>query len=151
MARTKKKRGVRFQSQIEQSRKIIRGMTGAKDITVRTNLPQAQKISNGLSAILHSEVPQGAPLEAYQAALSYIVLAWNLSLLLPEERLTALEQCAPFIADLDDVARSEFVMQVEKLIAKKLKMFPDDKRYVITWDVQFTGGCCRVTAGGLTM
>src|SRR5258705_6358207 len=61
---------------------------------VAADLPQEEKISHALAVLLQAEVPDGSPLADYRAALDFIVLAWNLSLLGTDERTAALRKLA---------------------------------------------------------
>src|SRR5260370_38568402 len=61
---------------------------------VAADLPQEEKISHALAVLLQAEVPDGSPLADYRAALDFIVLAWNLSLLGTDEGTAARRKLA---------------------------------------------------------
>src|ERR1035441_10039603 len=74
---------------------VIQKATGTKEFRVRNNeLPQEEKISNALATLLQAAVQEGSPLDEYRAALDFIVLAWNISLMNDNDRSEALELVA---------------------------------------------------------
>ncbi|MBW8831766.1 MAG: hypothetical protein JF606_20570 [Burkholderiales bacterium] len=96
-----------------------------------------------MAALLTAEVPEGSPLDEYRAALEFIVLAWNVSLLKGDERADALHQLA-VTREGDDAAVQREALdqigdQIDSLIARKQAMFPHDKRIVLAAEVQFRG------------
>jgi hypothetical protein len=113
---------------------------GAKDVRVGRNLlPQEEKISHALAALLAAEVPDGSPLDEYRAALDFIVLAWNISLLKADKQADALHQLAVAREGEEAALQREAVDQIERLIARKQAMFPHDKRFVAAAKVRFQG------------
>lgn len=127
---------------------VIQKTTGEKEILVRNNeLPQEEKISNALVTLLQTQVQEGSPLDEYQAALDFIVLAWNISLLDDNGRSEALELFAAKIRSHDE-ARG-ILNLVEGLIIRKQAIFPDDKRHVVSWEAQWRGDSLHVSAVAL--
>lgn len=128
----------RLQSLWAKARATVQTEVAAGDIRLLENvLPQEQKISNALAALLTSEVPEGSPLNEYQAALGLIVIAWNISIQ---------DASADMLNDLEAASglgtptqKQEILGLIDSLIAKKKAMFPNDKRTVVAADVQFIG------------
>ena len=128
---------------------VIQKATGTKEFRVRNNeLPQEEKISNALATLLQAAVQEGSPLDEYRAALDFIVLAWNISLMNDNDRSEALGLVAAKYGGDDDQAR-ETLNLIEGLIVKKQAMFPDDKRHVVSWEASWQGDYLRVSATAL--
>ena len=119
-------------------------------VLVRSNLPDEEKISNALSKILASEVEGQISLEEYRHHANAIVMAWNLTLLPPQEQATTLKNLEAFAAAGSGGSGKDAVALVERLMQKKLAMFPDDKRYIVSHDLQFIGDSVHVTAAALS-
>jgi len=147
---SRRKAANRSQGVLDEARNIIERVGGSKEIVVRRDLPQEEKISHALCELLESEVPDNSPLDEYRAALQFIVIAWNISLLDAGRRFQALHELAPRIKAVDEVERREILADVERLIAKKEALFPHDKRAVVSASVRFEGNEVRVTAAALT-
>jgi hypothetical protein len=133
-------------------KKVHRDMVrllGKSDVPVRTNLPQEQKISNALTTLLQLEIFHDAPLAEYQAALSLIAIAWNISILPSQAREEALQHIVQEMAGSDEVLGRAARQHIANLMDKKETLFPHDRRCVVSWDVRFLGGNLRVTAGAL--
>lgn len=131
-----------------QARLDERGI-GAR-LLVRSDLPDEQKISNALSKILASEVEGRISLEEYRHHANAIVLAWNLTLLPPEEQAATLTKLEAFAAAGSGGSGKDAVALVKRLMQKKLATFPDDRRYIVSHDVQFVGDSVHVTAAALS-
>lgn len=119
-------------------------------VLVRSNLPDEQKISYALSKLLASEVTDQIPLEEYRQHATAIVMAWNLTLRPPQEQTTTLKRLEAFAAAGSGGSGKDAVALVEHLMQKKLAMFPDDKRFIVSHDVQFIGDRAHVTAAALS-
>lgn len=128
----------RSQSLVAKAKTALQTAGGAKDIRFLENvLPQEEKISHALAALLTSEVPEGSPLNEYQAALGLIVIAWNLSILdEPADTLNQLEAASEIGTHAE---KQEMLDLIDSLIAKKKVMFPHDMRVIIAAQVQFIG------------
>lgn len=138
----------RFEAQ--SARDAVQKMAGAAEIRVRTDLPQEKKISNALHVLVNSEVPSGSSLAAYQAALSYIAVAWNISLLPADQRSDTIQKLIASVAGLDDTTRREAIGNVERLIAKKQDLFPHDRRTIVSWDVRLQGKHLHISAAAFS-
>ena len=136
----------RSQSLLARARASVQTITGAKDIRLLKDvLPQEEKISHALAALLTTEVPEGYPLDEYRAALDFIVLAWNISLLNAGEQAHALHQLAVPREGKEDALPREALDQIERLMARKQAMFPHDQRFVLAAEIQFRGSKLHVT------
>lgn len=112
--------------------------TGAEDIRLLENvLPQEEKISQALAALLTSEVPEGSPLNEYQAALGLIVIAWNISI--QDESADMLNQLEAASGIGTPTQNQEILGLIDSLIAKKKAMFPHDKRVIFSAQVESIG------------
>ena len=83
-------------------------------------------------------------------SLSLIVLAWNISLLEGEQHSTALNNLAASGGAMKNKAIfREAVAHIKRLIAKKRTLFPQDKRTIVSWEVDCRGDNLRITAAAL--
>lgn len=146
---SRRKAANRSQGVLDEARNIIERVGGPKEIVVRRDLPQEEKISHALCELLESEVVTGAPLEEYQAALRFIVIAWNVSLLDAEERSEALQDLATTMKCEGGAMEREILGHVERLIVRKQVLFPHDQRTIVTSDVWLQGNTVRVSAAAL--
>jgi hypothetical protein len=147
---SRRKTANRSRGVLDKARNIIERVGGPKEIIIRSHLPQEEKISHALCELLESEVPGNSPVEEYRAALQFIVIAWNMSLLDAGKRFQALQELAARIQAVDEVERRELLTDVERLIASKDALFPHDQRVVVSASVRFEGNEVRVTAAALT-
>ena len=136
---------------MKRVQKTIRGMAGAAGLEVRTDLPQQEKISNALAILLDSEVGEGSTLLEYRAALNFIVIAWNVSLMPADRQAEEIPKLFAFPPGCDDRVKRDAVAQIERLIAKKQDLFPHDKRFVVSWEVRFQGDNFHVTAAAVSV
>lgn len=146
---SRRKSAVAIQRVLDTAKNAIQTVAGAKEFCVRSDLPQEEKISHALSALLETEVPEGSSLAEYRAALAFIVIAWNISLLEADKRSTALKDFAATIDGTDSALRREAMGGIERLIIRKRAMFPHDIRTVVSWEVRFQGAYVRVSAAAL--
>lgn len=134
------------QEVLDNALNTIQTITGNTKINIRRNLPQAEKISNALSELLRHEVPKDAPLEEYKAALDFIVIAWNTSLLDTSEQSAAIQKVIDSCGITDSSILRNVRIHLKRLIAVKQALFPHDKRTVVSWNVRFEGNLFGVTA-----
>lgn len=142
--------GTRPRDGLNKTRKAIRKLTGATDVEIRTDLPQEEKISNALAVLVKSEVPEGSLEVDYQTALTFIAFAWNISLLPTHRRTEAMQKLFALPLGCDAALRGEAVAHIERLIAKKLELFPHDQRYIVSFETRFRGGSLHITAAALS-
>lgn len=119
-------------------------------LVIRSDLPQEQKISNGISKILDSEVGEDASLDEYRHRANAIVLAWNVSLLPLEEQANTLKNLGDFARKTDPGGAAAAQAELLRLIEKKRLMFPDDKRFIVSCDLQLVGNKVHVTAAAIS-
>ena len=147
---SRRKASTRAQGIPNSAGKVGPTVGGLEAIIVRSDLPQEEKISHALLQLLEGEVADDAPLEKFQAALHFIIIAWNLSLMGTDKRLAALQALAADIEGAGNGERRAMLADVERLIARKLALFPDDKRHVVCGEVLLQGDKLHITAAALT-
>ena len=131
-----------------RARMAIEEIVGSKNFVVRKNRTDVDKISQSLAALIEFEALKGMPQEDYQAALSFVVQAWNISLLDAEQRRLALRDLDEKGGG-DDELRRKAIRQFEKTIAKKLALFPDDHRFVASAEMRFVDDRIFITASAI--
>jgi hypothetical protein len=133
---------------VTQSRLKALGVDAA--VVIRSDLPQEQKISNAISKILDSEIAGKASQDEYRIRVNAIVFAWNISLLPPESQATTLKSLGQFVEKKDPLGVAAAQAELLRLIEKKQAMFPGDKRFIVSHDVQFVGTKVHVTAAAVS-
>jgi hypothetical protein len=133
---------------VTQSRLKALGVNPA--VVIRSDLPQEQKISNAIGKILDSEIGEETSLDEYRHRARAIVLAWNVSLLPEEDQANTLKSLGDFVEKTNPFGASAAQAELLRLIEKKQAMFPDDKRFIVSHDVQFIGSKVHVTAAAVT-
>jgi hypothetical protein len=133
---------------MNRTKKAAQMLTGIP-VEIRRNLPQQEKISNALAVMLDDEIDEAAPLDEYRTALAVVVLAWNISLLPASVRADSVQT---LLAAMDggDAFRREFQGRIERLAAKKQDLFPHDRRFVVSHEVEYRKGCLHITAAAFT-
>jgi len=132
---------------LNSATKVRPTVSSARELRIRRDPPQEEKISNALVTLLEDEVPEGSPVESYKVALGFIAICWNISLLgTPKERSDAILAVIGPNDGADAVIRRELISQMERLIANKHKRFPHDRRAVVSWDITFDEDTMRITA-----
>ena len=109
-------------------------------------LPGLEKISARLIELTLPYLPEEAGIKAWRAGIAMAAMAWNLALLPASERDREIEwmfQQAEAHA-LDDPLLLEDLLQL--LIAQKLRLYPDDPRLILSWEVRKAGSRVNVTA-----
>lgn len=135
--------------ELSKARKAVQEIIGVASIEIRTDLPQEEKISNALAVLLDAEIGKGARLADYRMALQLIAIAWNISLLPANERLDAIEKAFRLSPAGDDAMKREAVAHVERVIAKKQELFPDDKRWIVSCEANLRRDHIHITATAL--
>lgn len=123
----------------------LKNIPDATFVQVPGCLPDDEKISNKLAHLLVLGVPENSSLEKFNAALGLIVAAWNISL----QDETQWQR----IVD-NAIKESEYEDNIKGFlyyfIAKKLELFPLDKRYVASAKVFFKGRKLSITASAIS-
>jgi hypothetical protein len=86
-------------------------------------------------------VGEASSLVAWQSAIVFAAIAWNLSCLPPRERERAIRGMFPMAADQPDQEREVvevFRDLMRAFIEQKLADFPDDPRLIADWEVKKT-------------
>jgi hypothetical protein len=119
-------------------------------IQVRLDLPEAEKISNAISAILHSEADEDCSLDDYRERANAIVLAWNACLMSTEQQADVFRGLAEFVEKTNPFGTPAAQAELRRLMEKKQAMFPDDRRFIVSHEVEFVGSKVHVTAAALS-
>lgn len=119
---------------------------GDAKFRIANDVPEAEKLSVALMTLLNSEVPEGEELDVYRGALLHIAAAWNISLLSGTKRQEALRHAVTSLCGLDAAAMLETRELIERLMRKKERLFPNDRRTIVSWDARFQGGCLHISA-----
>jgi hypothetical protein len=146
----RRKSTLQLDAQPKRNRNAIRKSAGATEIHVRTNLPQGKRISNALHVLVRSEVPAGAPLAVYQTAISHIAAAWNICSLPAAQQSNAVRELVASVPGLDEAKRRDVIKNVERLIAKKQDLFPEDRRTIVSWDVRLQENRLHISAAAMS-
>lgn len=146
----RRKSTIQFDAQTKRTGNAARKSAGATEIHVRTNLPQEEKISNALHVLVSSEVPAGLPLAVYQTAISHIAAAWNISLLPAAQQSNAVRQLVASVPGIDEAKRCGVIQNLEKLIAKKQDLFPNDRRTIVSWDARLHENRLHISAAAIS-
>ena len=128
---------------------VLRAAVGPREILVRGSTQLEGNISSALLALVETEVPYGAPLGDYRAALTFLAIAWNISLLSGSEQAQAIEEATATIKEKDADIRPMAAGIVARMIAQKQLLFPHDRRAIVSWDVELRGGKAHITAAAL--
>lgn len=141
------KRNKSGQVELSEAKKELQARFG-KNVMIRTNLPQAEKISNALSVMIDGEVPMDASFSEYEYVLKFIVFAWNLSILDAEKRAEEMER---LFNQIDFPDANQVRDMIEKLIIRKEAFFPNDKRYILSCDAVQGPQCFGIKAAAVSL
>jgi hypothetical protein len=147
---SRRKAVVRTRESLNATQSRLKALGVNQPVVIRSDLPPEQKISNGISKILDSEVGENASLDEYRHWVNAIVLAWNVSLLPLEEQANTLKNLGDFAGKTDPGGAPAAQAVLSRLIEKKRVMFPDDKRFIVSYDVQFVGNKVHLTAAAIS-
>jgi len=111
-----------------------------------TPLPGGKKISACLIEMVRPLLPPEAGIAEWRIGIAVAALGWNLAILPEAERVREIERMVqdpeanelgiPFLLDL-----------LLLLIAQKLRLYPDDARLVLSYDIRKAGsGRLHITA-----
>jgi hypothetical protein len=108
-------------------------------------LPGWEKISACLIELILPYLPEEAGIREWRAGIGMAAMAWNLALLPAPERALEIEQMGRDAeADAMDPIPLEDLLLL--LITRKLRLFPDDPRLVLSWEVKNAGSRVHVLA-----
>ena len=97
------------------------------------------KLSQAITTPLSPYKDMGSTYQSYYALLAITCMAWNASLVEEPERGEIVKQVVSFFKDKTDAkGQLEFSLFSYELIARKLLLFPNDRRYVVKFDVTET-------------
>ena len=121
----------------------------------KSNKPTKRKMSEMISEMAAGFLWVGDTLGERQNRLNAACSAWNMACGSPEVRQRQLEQYkegylrfnpATSPGDLDNI-----IKDMELLIERKLKMFPDDKRQIVSARVVMVGKDYRIEVASATL
>ena len=121
----------------------------------KSNKPTKRKMSEMILEMGVGFVGVGTTIGERQNRLNAACTAWNMACCSPEVRQRQLEQYregylrfnpATSPDDLDNI-----IKDLELLIERKLKMFPDDKRQIVSARVVKVGKDYRIEVGSATL
>jgi hypothetical protein len=82
-------------------------------------------------------------------ALNLIAFAWNVSLLPASEQAEGIQKLLTLSPRRDGAQEREVIALVERLIARKVELFPDDKRWIVSCEANYRRDCLHVTAAAI--
>lgn len=147
---SRRKAAVRTRELLNATQSRMAALGVNRPVIIRRDLPPEQKISNAISKIVDSEVGENASLDEYRHWVHAIVLAWNVSLLPLEEQANMLKNLGDFAGKTDPGGVPAAQAELLRLIERKRLMFPDDKRFIVSYDVQFVGNKVHLTAAAIS-
>jgi hypothetical protein len=147
---SRRKAVVQTRAVLNATQSRLKALGVKQPLMIRSDLPPEQKISNGICKILDSVVGENESLDEYRHWANAIVLAWNVSLLPLEEQATALKSLGDFAEKTDPGGAPAAQAELMRLIEKKRVMFPDDKRFIVSYDVRLVGNKVHVTAAAIS-
>ena len=150
-SRLKAERREQSTMNVKVKAQAILQVAGRPDIRFQKTPAPEGKISGALVTLLKTEVPDGAPESQFRAALALIVIAWNITVLSADQQPKALRDVLATMKPGDAATRQEAIDILTVLMAKKQALFPDDRRFVETWDMDYRGGNPYITAAALTL
>ena len=121
----------------------------------KSESPTKRKMSEMISEMAAGFLWVGDTIDERQSRLNAACSAWNMACGLPEVRQRQLEQyregylrfnLATSPSDLANI-----IKDMETLIERKLKMFPDDKRQIVSAKVVMVGTTYRIDVASATL
>lgn len=115
----------------------------------------SRKLSEMISEMAASFISVGKSADEKQSRLTAACSAWNMACGLPEMREQHLEQyveeyrrCNPATSPSD---LSKIRIDMESLIARKLQLFPDDQRQIVSAKVVMVGNGYRIEVASASL
>lgn len=106
----------------------------------------APKISASLGELIDPYIIADTTPDEFRKLVALGVIAWNLSSY-DEPRRT--EEMGRFTDAMGDANFQEFTALIRSMVARKLAIFPDDSRFVVSWDVKQDNNRFHITAAAL--
>lgn len=108
--------------------------------------PGWEKISACLIELILPSLPEDAGLGEWQLGMSLAATAWNLALLPEPVRDQEIGQMVQRM-EAESMEDSLFLeAMLQRLVLRKLRLYPDDLRPVLSWEVQKAGRKVHVQA-----
>lgn len=109
-------------------------------------LPGWEKISACLIELILPSLPEDAGIREWRLGISLAATAWNLALLPEPVRDQEIERMVQQM-EAEAMEGPLFLEALlQRLILRKLRLYPDDLRTVLSWEVRKAGSEVRVTA-----
>jgi hypothetical protein len=121
----------------------------------KENASSKRKMSEMISEMAVGFLGVGATIEERQNRLNAACTAWNMACASPGVRQRQLEQYREtylgFNPGTSPVDLANIVKDMESLIQRKLKMFPDDHRQIVSAKVVMVGTDYRIEVASATL
>lgn len=118
-------------------------MRGA--VQIRRN-HDGPKISFSLGTLIDPYIIADTTQDQFRKLVAFGVIAWNLSSF-DEPRRT--EEMGRFIEATGGANFPDFTAIIRGMVARKLALFPDDSRFIVSWDVKQDNNRFHITAAAL--
>lgn len=147
---SKKNKEITNRQFISKAAAEVQKIAGGAKVQFGQALPQKEKISNALQTLLKMETSEDWPLAELQSALVMVVSAWNIS----QEAVEKHEEMIQNVVDngmagADVDAQAAVLRMLKKVIITKNILYPDDKRFVVSYEVKRQHSRLFVSAAAL--
>lgn len=120
--------------------KLQKGEWGENFTGIITGPKGEVKMSEVLKAFVEPYVDFARNRVQRERLISIAVIAWNLSLMPEDKRQTALDQSIEAgLEGNDPLVKQDIREMIDDLIARKLKLFAKNKRFIVDFQLQDTG------------
>ncbi len=114
-----------------------------------------RKMSEMISEIATAFISVGKTLQEKQSRLTAVCSAWNMACGSPEERQRLLGQYIEGYKRFNPATSPSDLAKIrtdmESLVARKLQLFPDDKRQIVSSRVVMVGSDYRIEVASASM
>ena len=121
----------------------------------KSNKPTKRKMSEMISEMAAGFLGVGATIGERQNRLNAACSAWNMACGSPEVRRQQLQQYIEGYRQLNPAASSDDLAKIlkdmESLIERKLQLFPDDHRQIVSAKVAMVGTNYRIEVASATL
>jgi hypothetical protein len=140
--RKEEKRQRENQRRLEKLKsKLKRGSTASGHVMTR-HVPGQERMSEVLEDFIepYMDLIDADSLDEFRKLVSMGALAWNLSLLPAERRGEEIDAFhAKWLPKSDKTTATDFRSLIEKMIARKLARFPNNRRFIMKFEVADQG------------
>ncbi len=145
----KKSKGFRELLSQESSSNIERQSSAAlekklaRELGISTKFipsPKGAKMSEALEELVEPYFDSTADRRSLETLLSMGALAWNLAIVPTEDRQELFDTAFQAATKSQDADIAEGKALVETLIERKEKLFPENRRMIMSFELKYTGG-----------